>query len=84
MRAIPKKNLNRMLLALSYVGCHPCISRRGKVWRAHINAAGNQWSEAGTPEDALRVAIECWERRERPMDGYAALVATEAQCGPRD
>jgi len=64
--------MNDKLIWLVSLGCYPRIAWRGNVWRAHINAAGNQWDEGDTPAQALDKAIDQWERSGRPMDGYAA------------
>lgn len=64
--------LNEKLKWLASLGCYPCISFRGKVWRAHINATGNQWDEGNTPILALNKAILQWNKAGRPMDGYAS------------
>jgi hypothetical protein len=65
--------LEERLIWLRDQGCVPCISSRGKVWRAHVNGAGNFWEEAKTPGRALELAVTQWERAGRPMDGYAAM-----------
>ena len=63
--------LNKLLKDLKNRGCHPCISRRGNVWRAHVNGAGNFWEEASTPLKALQAAVRSWEAKGCIMDGYA-------------
>jgi maltose-binding protein MalE len=64
-----------VLEQLVYQGCFPSIYRRGKVWRAHVNAAGNFWSEDKDPERALSMAVQLWEQRGKPMDGMADIRA---------
>lgn len=59
------------LTRLRNAGCWPVIAWRGNAWRAHINATGNFWAEADTPEDALSAAVQSWEAAGRPKDGYA-------------
>jgi hypothetical protein len=63
--------MEQKLIRLAKLGCHPVVARRGKLWRAHINACGNQWDEHDTPSLALDAAIHQWERAGRPMDGLA-------------
>ena len=63
--------LNGQLMWLMSLGCHPSISRRGGLWRAHVNMAGNYWDEAKTPEIALDMAVALWEKSGRIMDGFA-------------
>ena len=65
--------LNEMLLDLVRQGCFPCVSYRGGgIWRAHVNAAGNQWEDADTPERAMKTAVVAWKAFGKPMDGYGA------------
>lgn len=66
-------SLNDQLLWLKGKGCYPVISRRGQVWRAHINGAGNQWSEGNTPLKALSKAIRQWIKSGMIIDGYGAM-----------
>lgn len=63
--------LNDRLKWLKDQGRHPCISRRGSLWRAHVNGAGNFWHEDSTPLRALEGAVMIWQIAGRPMDGYA-------------
>lgn len=65
-------SLNELLLRLSKQGCYPCISRRGDLWRAHVNQAGNYWEERSTPQAALEAAARAWGKAGKPMDGLAA------------
>jgi len=64
-------DLEGTLLELAKLGCFPCLSFRGKVWRAHINACGNQWEEGKTPVSAFRKALKQWKAAGKPMDGLA-------------
>jgi len=66
-------SLEELFLNLASQGCHPCISRRGKQWRAHINAAGNFWSDRRTPLAALRAAERSWIAARKPLDGMAEV-----------
>lgn len=65
-------DLNRRLKWLKARGCHPCISRRGSLWRAHVNGSGNYWAEGPTPHQAMEEAVQLWDSKGRPMDGYGA------------
>ena len=66
--------LEDLLTDLANQGCYPCISRRGDIWRAHVNGAGNFWAEHKRPATALRKAIREWKKEGNPMDGYAATI----------
>ena len=66
------KQLNKLMLSLRNQGCFPSIYSRGKLWRAHVNMAGNYWEDAETPFIALNLAVDLWERAGKPMDGQAA------------
>ena len=69
-----------LLQSLSDQGCFPCISKRGKrLWRAHVNSAGNYWHDDTTPLKALRGAVRLWVKAGKPMDGMAAIAAAEAR-----
>lgn len=61
--------LARVLADLTDQGCSPGIYRRGSYWRAHVNCAGNFWSDGRTPLQALRFAIRLWEYAGKPKDG---------------
>jgi len=52
-------------------GCYPSIYRRGDMWRAHVNAAGNFWADARTPYAALEKAVQLWREKGCPKDGMA-------------
>jgi len=67
-----RKDLNQLLKDLRNRGCYPSISYRGHMWRAHINGAGNYWSEGTTPLMAMRAAIKIWDIAGNPMDGYGS------------
>lgn len=67
--------LEARLADLQARGCYPSLCRRGRVWRAHINACGNVWSEGKTPHAALEKAVRAWTAMGRPMDGVAAKGA---------
>lgn len=67
--------LEARLADLQDRGCYPSLYRRGRWWRAHINAAGNFWADAATPHEALEVAVRAWTAEGRPMDGMAAKGA---------
>ena len=70
--------LSTVLKQLATDGCYPSIYRRGKkLWRAHVNAAGNFWHEDTTPLKALREAVALWRKAGKPMDGMAASEAAE-------
>ncbi len=64
--------LSKMLNDLAKQGYVPSIYRRGDLWRAHVNMAGNFWEDASTPLKALRAAIKLWEKAGKPVDGMAA------------
>ena len=63
--------LNDRLKWLQSKRCQPALSLRGKIWRAHVNGAGNFWAEGETPFQALENAVKLWKEKGRPMDGYA-------------
>ena len=63
--------LEKDLEWLSSLGCYPSIYKRGNLWRAHVNMAGNYWAERETPALALSAAIILWETNGKQMDGYA-------------
>ena len=63
------ESLSSMLTVLASKGCYPSIYRRGQLWRAHVNAAGNFWADNHSPRKALAMAIEAWEKAGCPMDG---------------
>ena len=63
--------LSILLQKLANEGCFPSIYRRGDIWRAHVNAAGNCWHEGTTPLRALRGAVKLWEIAGKPADGMA-------------
>jgi len=68
-------NLNELLKSLARQGCYPAIHRRGEhLWRAHVNAAGDCWSDAGTPYKALIEAVRLWRKSGKPL-GMAACNA---------
>ena len=62
-------NLNDTLKALASKGCRPSIYRRGNMWRAHINIAGNFWSDGSTPLQALMDAEALWRAKNCPKEG---------------
>ena len=64
--------LEMALNELVSAGCYPGIHRRGKMWRAHINIAGNFWAEDTDPVVAVRRARLLWEKKGCPVDGMAA------------
>ena len=64
--------LNERMKWLKSHGCYPSIYRRGDVWRAHVNAAGNFWADARTPLEALEEAVKLWQDKGCPMDGMAS------------
>jgi hypothetical protein len=65
------ERLETMLSRLARSGCFPSIYRRGPLWRAHVNAAGNYWAEKKSPSEAMAAAIDLWKSAEKPMDGMA-------------
>jgi len=73
--------MNQLLLRLAKEGCHPSIYRRGDLWRAHVNAAGNYWADRKTPQAALEAAVKLWIKAGKPMDGMACVV-NEAKGTP--
>ena len=75
--------LEQKLIRLAKLGCYPVVARRGRLWRAHINACGNQWDEHDTPSLALDAAIHQWEHDGRPMDGIAAPDTTPPGVNPQ-
>lgn len=66
---IMKCDLDALLRALKAKGCHPSIYRRGRLWRAHVNAAGNFWEDRQTPTEALLAASEAWHLAGSPKEG---------------
>lgn len=66
-----KMRLEDVLAGLVKVGCVPSIYRRGNVWRAHVNAAGNHWEENEDVRLALVLAVQTWLRAGAPADGQA-------------
>ena len=68
-------SLSEALRDLAKQGCVPSVYRRGDLWRAHVNMAGNCWADESTPLKALRAAVKLWERAGKPVDGMAAEVA---------
>ena len=64
--------LNKRLQWLVKRGCVPSIYRRGSLWRAHVNMAGNFWEDHEDPCQALGKAVVRWKRKGCPMDGKAA------------
>ena len=63
-----EKRLNRLVAQ----GCVPSIYRRGLVWRAHVNAAGNFWADHECALQALNEAERLWRRKGCPLDGMAS------------
>ncbi len=62
----------KLLNWLENQGCYPSIYYRGGgIWRAHVNSAGNYWSDSRCALTALRDAIDLWEKAGRPTDGMA-------------
>ena len=64
--------LNELFKYLTRQGCYPSIYRRGDLYRAHVNIAGNYWEDEKTPYKAMRSAIKLWENAGKPMDGRAS------------
>ncbi len=64
--------LNTLLKRLASEGCHPSIYKRGDLWRAHVNAAGNYWADDTTPLKAMREAVKLWQAAGKSVDGIAA------------
>lgn len=54
-----------LLVDLAAMGYTPGIYRRGRLWRAHTNVAGNCWHDGRTPLTALRGAIRVQIRQEQ-------------------
>lgn len=69
--------LSTTLIHLAKEGCCPGIYRRGNLWRAHVNNAGNFWHDDTTPLKALRGAVKLWRKAGEPIDGMAAQAAEE-------
>ncbi len=67
--------LSNLLIGLTNDGCYPSIYYRGKLWRAHVNAAGTYWHDGTTPLRALRGAVRLWKKAGKTMDGMAAEAA---------
>jgi len=71
-RLVVASGLEGKLTALVEMGCFPATSRRGGLWRAHINACGNHWAESAvSPFHALNRAIADWQEAGCPMDGLS-------------
>jgi hypothetical protein len=68
-------DLRDLLIRLANDGCYPSLYRRGDLWRAHVNAAGNFWADNTTPLNAMREAVRLWRKAGKPVDGMAAEVA---------
>lgn len=66
-------NLSERMIWLARRGCYPCTSRRGDLWRAHVNQCGDWWEDAPTPHLALEKATKNWVEGGCPMDGIAEL-----------
>ncbi len=64
--------LEDQLEFLASKGCTPSLYRRGKVWRAHINAAGNFWADDKNSAVALQKVVALWEEKGCPLDGMSA------------
>ena len=64
-------NLSKRLKWLKDRGCFPSIYRRGNLWRAHINRAGNFWADGESAFIALEEAVKLWKKKGKPMDGFA-------------
>jgi len=64
--------LNKRMQWLKKRGCFPSIYRRGNLWRAHINIAGNFWEDHENPCQALEKAVTLWKRKGCSMDGRAS------------
>jgi hypothetical protein len=69
--------LSNLMKQLRSEGCFPSIYRRGDLWRAHVNAAGNYWHDDTTPLKAMQEAVRLWKRAGKPVDG----MATDAEGG---
>ncbi len=67
--------LSILLIELASKGCVPSLYYRGKLWRAHVNAAGAYWYDDTAPLYALRGAVELWKNAGKPLDGMAASAA---------
>ena len=75
---MPKnEELGAMLKDLESQGCFPSIYKRGRMWRAHVNRAGNFWDESPDPVFALAAATRAWKRAGKPMDGAADKGASK-------
>jgi len=66
------EHLHTVLFRLAGLGCVPSVYRRGSLWRAHVNMAGNFWEDADTPAGALLAAEKAWRKAGCPADGAAA------------
>ena len=73
--------LSKRLKWLMDEGCYPSIYRRGNLWRAHINKAGNFWADGESAFAALEDAVTFWVENGCPMDGQADEAAPQ-QGGP--
>lgn len=74
-----RSSLANILTGLARLGCVPGIYRRGNLWRAHVNIAGNFWHDAESPVEAMRVAVRAWMKAGCPLDGMADKVLKEAE-----
>lgn len=64
--------LSERMRWLQSKGCTPSVYLRGdKLYRAHVNAAGNFWADAKTPKLALEEATRLWHAAGCPLDGTA-------------
>jgi len=66
--------LNKRMQNLKKMGCHPSIYRRGTLWRAHVNRAGNFWADDDSPFAALESAVKLWKKKGCPLDGAAEEI----------
>ena len=71
-------SLSERLSWLQIRGCMPCLSLRGKIWRAHVNGAGRYWAEENAPGKAMESAVRLWKSNGMLMDGYADSIKKEA------
>jgi hypothetical protein len=63
--------LSSRLKKLKDRGCYPSIYRRGDLWRAHVNRAGNYWADGISAFTALEDAVKLWRKSGCQMDGIA-------------
>lgn len=55
-----------VMRGLRQCGCDPSIYARGdRLYRAHVNRAGNHWHDASTKSAAIRGAVMMWIKSER-------------------